>query len=297
MPLRRPIRLSFGFSMYYLLSMNTAVKFDALKENLQSCRRVLVAFSGGVDSAFVLWTASQVLPKNDVFAVTAQSASLASEELQEAKELAQNFGIENHWVIETKELEIEGYRANQPSRCFFCKDELYSKLTELAKKHSIPYILDGFNASDVGDFRPGRKAGEQWSIKSPLLEAGLTKPEIREIAKAHNLSFWDKPQMACLSSRIPYGQEVTVEKLTQVALAEKFLHELGFRQVRVRHHEKIARIEVEPEEWSRFSDFDLRSLIQNRLREIGFLYVTLDLVGYRTGSLNEALKKGAGNGG
>ncbi len=277
--------------------MSAAEKFETLKNNLQNCKRVLVAFSGGVDSAFVLWTAAQVLPKEDVFAVTALSASLAPDELQEAKALAQSFHISNHLIIETQELEIEGYRANQPSRCFFCKDELYSKLTELAREHSIPHLLDGFNASDVGDFRPGRRAGEKWKVKSPLLETGLTKPEIRQIARASNLSFWDKPQMACLSSRIPYGQEVTVEKLTQVAQAEKFLHELGFKQVRVRHHDKIARIEVEPEEWERFSDLDLRSLIQQKLREIGFLYAALDLTGYRTGSLNEALKKGVVNGG
>lgn len=278
--------------------MEAREKFEILKNTLRSYGRVLVAFSGGVDSAFVLWAAAQVLPKENVFAVTAVSPSLAPEELEEAKELAQSFGIgKNHWLIETKELEIEGYRANQPSRCFFCKDELYSKLTELAQECSIAHVLDGFNASDVRDFRPGRKAGEKWQIKSPLLDAGLTKPEIREIARANNLSFWDKPQMACLSSRIPYGQEVTVEKLDQVARAEHFLHQLGFRQVRVRHHEKIARIEVEPEEWERFSDFDLRSQIQQKLREFGFLYVTLDLVGYRTGSLNEALRKGGSNGG
>ncbi|MCI0597202.1 MAG: ATP-dependent sacrificial sulfur transferase LarE [candidate division Zixibacteria bacterium] len=278
--------------------MDTSKKFETLKDNLRAYERVLVAFSGGVDSAFVLWAAAQVLPKENVFAVTAVSPSLAPEELEEAKELAQRFGIgKNHWLIETKELEIEGYRANQPSRCFFCKDELYSKLSELAEEHSIPHILDGFNASDDGDFRPGRKAGEKWRIKSPLLEAGLTKTEIREIARTHNLSFWDKPQMACLSSRIPYGEEVTVEKLSQVGQAEKFLHQLGFRQVRVRHHEKIARIEVEPEEWSRFSDFELRSQIQQKLRAFGFLYVTLDLVGYRAGSLNEALQKGSSNGG
>ncbi|MGH8003662.1 MAG: ATP-dependent sacrificial sulfur transferase LarE [Limisphaerales bacterium] len=278
--------------------MEAREKFEILKNTLRSYGRVLVAFSGGVDSAFVLWAATQVLPKKNVFAATAVSASLAPEELEEAKELAQGFGIgENYRLIETNELDIEGYRANQPSRCFFCKDELYSKLSELAQERSIPHILDGFNASDVGDFRPGRKAGEKWRIKSPLLEAGLTKPEIREIARAHNLSFWDKPQMACLSSRIPYGQEVTVEKLGQVAQAERFLHGLGFRQVRVRHHEKIARIEVEPEEWSRFGDFELRSQIQQKLREFGFLYVTLDLVGYRIGSLNEALRKGSSNGG
>jgi len=278
--------------------MDAPNKFETLKNNLRSYEKVLVAFSGGVDSSFVLWTASQVLPKENVFAVTAVSASLAPEELKEAKELAQSFGLgNNHWLIETQELEIEGYRANQPSRCFFCKDELYSKLTELAERHSIPHIFDGFNTSDVGDFRPGRKAGEKWQIKSPLLEAGLTKLEIREIARANNLSFWDKPQMACLSSRIPYGQEVTVEKLSQVARAEQVLHQLGFRQVRVRHHEKIARIEVEPEEWSRFSDYELRLQIQQKFRELGFLYVTLDLVGYRTGSLNEVLKKGVSNGG
>jgi uncharacterized protein len=278
--------------------MDASGKFENLKNALRSYEKVLVAFSGGVDSSFVLWTAYQVLPKENVFAVTAVSPSLAPEELEEARELAQSFGLgNNRWLIETQELEIEGYRANQPSRCFFCKDELYSKLSELAQEHSIPHVLDGFNASDIGDFRPGRKAGEKWRIKSPLLDAGLTKPEIREIARVHNLSFWDKPQMACLSSRIPYGQEVTVEKLSQVARAEQVLHQLGFRQVRVRHHEKIARIEVEPEEWVRFSDFELRSQIQQKLREFGFLYVTLDLVGYRTGSLNEAIRKGNSNGG
>lgn len=280
------------------MEMDASKKFEILKDNLRAYERVLVAFSGGVDSAFVLWSAAQVLPKENVLAVTAVSPSLTPEELEEAKELAQSFGLgKNHWLIETKELEIEEYRANQPSRCFFCKDELYSKLSELAEEHSIPHILDGFNASDVGDFRPGRKAGEKWQIKSPLLDAGLTKPEIREIARAHNLGFWNKPQMACLSSRIPYGQEVTVEKLSQVARAEQVLHQLGFRQVRVRHHEKIARIEVEPEEWSRFSDYELRLQIQSKLREFGFLYITLDLVGYRTGSLNEVLKKGVSNGG
>ncbi len=278
--------------------MDVSNKFATLKNTLRNYERVLVAFSGGVDSAFVLWTASQVLPKENVFAVTAVSASLTPEELKEAKELAQSFGIEeNHRLIDTKELEIEEYRANQPSRCFFCKDELYSKLSKLAQEHSILHLLDGFNASDVGDFRPGRKAGEKWMIKSPLLDAGLTKPEIREIARANNLSFWDKPQMACLSSRIPYGQEVTVEKLSRVAQAEQVLHRLGFRQVRVRHHEKIARIEVEPEEWKRFDDFELRAQVQKKLRDLGFLYVTLDLVGYRTGSLNEALRKGSSNGG
>ncbi len=278
--------------------MEAVQKFENLKNNLHQYGRVLVAFSGGVDSAFVLWAAIQVLPKENVFAVTAVSPSLAPEELEEAKELVQSFGVgKNHWLSQTKELEIEGYRTNLPSRCFFCKDELYSKLSELAHEHLIPHILDGFNASDAGDFRPGRKAGEKWRIESPLLEAGLTKLEIREIARAHSLSFWDKPQMACLSSRIPYGQEVTVEKLSQVAQAERFFHGLGFRQVRVRHHEKIARIEVEPEEWSRFFNFDLRLQIQQKLRDLGFLYVTLDLVGYRTGSLNEAIGKGSLNGG
>ena len=280
------------------MAMEAQGKFETLKTNLCSYGRVLVAFSGGVDSAFVLWASALVLPKKNVFAATAVSPSLMPEELEEAKDLAKNFGVaENHRLIETKELEIEGYRANQPSRCFFCKDELYSKLTELAEKLSILHIVDGFNASDVSDFRPGRKAGEKWRVKSPLLEARLTKPEIREIARTHHLSFWDKPQMACLSSRIPYGQEVTVEKLSQVAQAERLLHQLGFRQVRVRHHEKIARIEVEQEEWGRFSDFELRSQIQRKLREIGFLYVTIDLAGYRTGSLNEDLMKGGGNGG
>lgn len=278
--------------------MDPTAKFEFFKSQMLGCKRVLVAFSGGVDSAFVLWAASQVLPRENVYAVTAVSPSLAPTELKEAKELAQGFGIgNNHWLIETNELKIEGYRVNLPSRCFFCKDELYSELSELAASHSIPHILDGFNASDVGDFRPGRKAGEKWGIESPLLEAGLTKPEIREIARANNLSFWNKPQMACLSSRIPYGQEVTVEKLSQVARAEEILHQLGFRQVRVRHHEKIARIEVEPEEWGRFSEVDLRLQIQKKLREVGFLYVTLDLVGYRTGSLNEAVRKGSLNGG
>lgn len=269
----------------------SAEKLQRLAEELRTLGSVLVAYSGGVDSAFLLWAACRFLGNERVLAVTANSASYPPEELESARSFARLLGLaERHLVVETDEVASENYAQNSPARCYFCKEELYTKLTPVAAQYDIPFIVDGFNASDAGDFRPGKKAADLFgNVKSPLLAAGLTKPEIREIAKAHDLPFWNKPAMACLSSRVPYGQRVTPEKLAQIAQAERFLRSLGFRQFRVRHHEQVARIEVEPEELSRFLDEGIRTAIADRLREIGFLYVTLDLAGYRSGSLNEAL--------
>lgn len=266
-------------------------KYQNLKSILEKYNKVLVAFSGGVDSALVLKVACDSLGAENVLAVTADSPSYPKEELDNAVKLGQEFGLNGrHLVIKTEEVENPNYAENPLNRCFFCKDELYTKLQTIAQENNIPYILDGANLSDQKDFRPGRKAAFKFGIKSPLIEAELDKEEIRQIAKELNLTIWDKPAMACLSSRVPYGEKITPEKLAQIEQAESYLRSLGFRQMRVRHHDKIARIELEPQEIPKFLNEEIRQKAAKRFKEIGFLYITLDLEGYRTGSLNESLK-------
>lgn len=267
-------------------------KYEKLNSLLAGYGRAIIAYSGGVDSAFLLKAAVNVLGR-EVLAVTADSASLPRAELAAARALAAGMGA-RHLVIDTQELDNPQYAANPANRCYFCKAELYTHLGRVAREQGIPYILNGINRDDQGDFRPGMQAAKEFQVLSPLLAADLGKAEIRELARELGLSAWDKPAAACLSSRIPYGEPVTPEKLRMIEQAEDFLHSLGLRQLRVRHHEgKLARLEVEPEELLELAKPEMRERIVSALREIGYLHVTLDLRGYRMGSLNEALQASA----
>ncbi len=280
--------------------MNVTVenKFGELKSSLHKLQKVVIGFSGGIDSTFLLKAAVDVLGRENVWAVTGDSESLLPEELESCREIGREIGIsaENFIEIRTNELADPKYRANPIDRCFYCKHELFSQLQEVAKKVGAKHILDGSNADDKKDWRPGRRAAGELGVISPLAEAGITKEEIREMSKNLGLSNWDKPSLACLSSRIPYGSEVTMEKLEQIAEAERFLHSLGFTQLRVRHHDKIARLEFLREEMPRLLQEDLAGRIVARLKEIGFTYVTIDLQGYRSGSMNEGMKDRGNNG-
>ncbi|WP_039656001.1 ATP-dependent sacrificial sulfur transferase LarE [Clostridium tyrobutyricum] len=263
-------------------------KLDILKENIKKMQSAAIAFSGGVDSTFLLKVAHDVLG-NNVIAITATSSTYPKRELDEAKKYARNMGVK-HIIIESEELDIEGYAKNPVNRCYYCKKELFSKLRNIAKENDINYVLDGSNLDDTGDYRPGMEAAKELGIVSPLKEAKLTKDDIRIFSREMDLPTWDKPSFACLSSRFPYGNKITSKKLKMVEDAEQFLLDLGFRQVRVRCHDTIARIEVAPEERSKFFDLSLMDKVGNKFREIGFTYVTLDILGYKTGSMNAVLK-------
>ena len=259
-----------------------------LVNNLIQMESVIVAYSGGVDSAFLAAIANEVLGDKAI-AVTAVSPSLAPSELEEAKTLALELGL-NFMTLNTKEVEREDYQANNPDRCFFCKDELYSHLIRYAEEEGYKFVLNGTNKDDLGDYRPGIEAAKQYGVLSPMVDVNLTKDEIRLLSKDMDLNTWDKPAQACLSSRIPYGTTVTVEALTKIAKAEHFLRTKGFKQLRVRHHDTIARIEMEPTDFQDLISEPLRTEITEAFKDFGYSYVTLDMDGFRSGSLNEILK-------
>jgi pyridinium-3,5-biscarboxylic acid mononucleotide sulfurtransferase len=251
-------------------------------------RSALVAFSGGVDSSLALAVAARVLPAESVLAVTSNNETYLPSELEGAVRFVRSLGVE-HLVVNTRELDDPNYASNPANRCYFCKNTLYSDLAKLAAERGYDCVIDGANKDDEGDHRPGRKAAAEQGVVSPLAEAGMTKAEVRELARELELPVWDKPALACLSSRFPYGQEITAEKLAQVARAEEFLRSRDFRQVRVRHHGDVARLEVGPEEMERA--FAEREELVAELKAAGFLHVALDLAGYKSGSLNAALGK------
>ena len=265
-------------------------KYEKLKNLIGEMGKVLVAFSGGVDSSFLLKVAVDVLGE-DVLAVIASSETYPEKERDEAVKLAKRLNV-RYEVIQTKELENPDFAHNPPERCYFCKMELFSKLKDIAESEGIPYVLDGSNFEDTSDFRPGAKAAEELGVRSPLKETGLVKEEIRQLSKYVDLPTWNKPSLACLSSRFPYFTEIEPESLKQVAQAEEFLKGLGFNQVRVRHHGQIARVEIEPQEFSKIVEKATKEKIINAFKKFGFIYITLDLAGFRSGSMNEPLDLG-----
>ena len=269
--------------------MELQEKFEKLKNILKEAGSGAVAYSGGVDSTFLLKVAHDVLNDN-IVAVTARSSTYPIREYNEAKKYISQFGAK-HITIVSEELEIEGFSKNPVNRCYFCKTELFTKVRKEANNFGLKHVFDGSNFDDTSDFRPGMKAAKEQGVISPLKLAELTKNDIRELSKQLNIPTWNKPSFACLSSRFPYGKEITVEKLTMVDKAEQFLMDLGFKQLRVRHHDEIARIEVDPDERAGFFDLGVMDKIGTELKKIGFKYVTLDIIGYRTGSMNEVLSE------
>ena len=270
-----------------------AENIDVLKQNLRDMGRAIIAFSGGVDSTFLLRTAYEVLGQN-IIPVTINSPTYPKREFNQAAEYCKGLGLD-HYVIDCSELDNPEFCQNPPERCYICKKDLFGRIKNLAEELKVEYIIDGSNLDDTNDYRPGMKALEELGVKSPLIDARLTKEDIRQLSKEYGLPTWDKPSMACLSSRIPYGQEITRDKLAAIDSAEQYLLGLGFRQVRVRHHGEIARIEVLPEERSRFTDPKLMDQVADELKGLGFAYVVLDLQGYRSGSMNETLSSHGNN--
>lgn len=262
-------------------------KLTALQNILKDLKSVLIAFSGGVDSTFLLKVAKDTLG-DKVLAVIAESPTFPADEVIYAEELCQKYGVD-YQIIQTAEFNDEKFLNNTKDRCYYCKSELFSKLIAIAKEKNIPYVLDGSNFDDKSDYRPGGRAKCELGVKSPLMEAGITKQEIREMSKELGVPTWDKPSYACLSSRIPYGTRITKEILNMVGEGEKFLRSLGFKQLRVRHHGNTARIEVDQEAIPEIVQEEIRDQIAKKFEELGYTYVTLDLKGYRTGSLNEIL--------
>ncbi|MBO4395033.1 MAG: ATP-dependent sacrificial sulfur transferase LarE [Eubacterium sp.] len=263
-------------------------KYDILKRTLTSYQSVAVAFSGGVDSSFLLYTASKTLG-NKTLAITAKSRVMPGTEMTEATEFCKKLGV-RQMIIEPDVLSIPGFSDNPPDRCYICKKNLFSRMKDIAMDTGMRVLIEGSNVDDRGDFRPGLRALEELKIHSPLVELGFTKKEIRALSHALDLPTWDKPSYACLATRIPYGETIDASKLEMVEKAEQYLRDLGFREVRVRVHGTVsARIELNPNDFSRFMRGDVRLEVNLMLKRMGFAYVSLDLQGYRTGSMNEVL--------
>jgi uncharacterized protein len=262
-------------------------KWKHLKALLDEMKPAVLAYSGGVDSSLLLRAASEVMGAG-LIAATAVSETYPAGELQSAKDFARSLGV-THRILRTEELASEEYVQNPPDRCYYCKKELFEKLRKLADTEGISFILEGSNTDDLSDHRPGRKAAGEYAIRSPLVEAGLSKSEVRELARGLALPVWDKPSLACLSSRIPYGTRITPEILKAIQTAEDHLRAYGFRQVRVRHHGDMARIEVDRSDFAKLLSSGVAERITAALKEIGYTYVCLDLAGYRTGSMNEGM--------
>jgi len=263
-------------------------KVDKLRDYLKTLESVAVAFSGGVDSTFLLKIAHDILGDRAI-AVTARSLSFPKRELEEASVFTKENGIE-HIIIDSEELDIDGFSDNPVNRCYLCKSELFTKIQSIASEKNLNHVVEGSNLDDEGDYRPGHIAISELGVKSPLRHAGLTKEEIRKLSKELGLPTWNKQSFACLSSRFPYGESITPERLLMIDAAEQFLLDLGLHQVRVRYHGNLARIETDETGFARLMERINRQLIYDKFRELGFTYVTLDVLGYRTGSMNETLK-------
>ena len=264
-------------------------KEEKLRSLFRDLNSVIVAYSGGVDSSYVAYIANSVLGGRAV-CITGESASLPAYQRDEIDNVVKTFGF-RHERIQTEELENPEYQANNGNRCYFCKDELYGKLEKIAQSRGITTVVDGSTTDDLGDYRPGRQAASEHSVRSPLIEVGMSKADVRELSKRVNLPTWNKPASPCLSSRIAYGTTVTIERLKNVDRGEEILREFGFREFRVRHHDALVRLEISQDEMDRVLSREMFDKLASRFRELGFKYVTLDLQGFRSGSMNEVLPR------